>query len=158
MTKPAPMTRNLTWGFLWGAIAPLLLALIITGIVLRQASTHPGEPSEVLVEWTGRSFSKPRRVEMAFIVTDPAGNAATIEAGQRYRGEVGLGMWGKVPSAGDQLRVYLPPDRFPELVPVDGRTAARGTLAILPFFWLMALLWLFVAAALHWGFSSTKPK
>ncbi len=158
MTEPAPATRALTWGYLWGAIAPLVLALIITGIVLHQASKHPGEPSEVLVEWTGRSFNKPRRVEIAFIVTDPAGNAATIEAGQRYRGEVGLGMWGKVPSPGDQLRVYLPPDRIPELVPVDGTTGARGSLAILPFFWLLALLWLFVAAALHRGLPGPKPK
>jgi hypothetical protein len=158
MTPPAPTMRDLTRRFLWGGGAVLALALIATGVVVRQAVRHPGEPSGVLVEWTGRQFNKPRRVEIAFIVTDPAGNAATIEAGQRYRGEVGLGMWGKVPSAGDQLRVYLPPDRIPELVPVDGTTGARGSLAILPFFWLLALLWTFVAAALHWGLPKSGRK
>lgn len=127
ITQPAPTTRDLTWGFLWGAIAPLVLALIVTGVVLSQA----------------------------FTVIVPA---PTVEAGYRYRGQVGLGMWGKVPSPGDQLRVYLPPDRIPELVPVDGRTEARGTLAILPFFWLLAVVWLFVASALHWGLAKSGQK
>ncbi len=158
MTPPALTTRELTRRFLWGGVAFLALALIATGVVLRQAFTHPGEPSEVLVEWTGRQFGKPRRVEMAFIVTDPAGNAATIEVGQRYRGEVGLGMWGKVPSPGDRLQVHLPPDRIPHLVPLDGRTEARASLGVLPFFWLLALLWLFVAGTLHWGLAKPRHK
>ncbi|MBX9596515.1 MAG: hypothetical protein K2X46_19265 [Roseomonas sp.] len=158
MTQPALTTRDLTRRFLWGGVAFLALALIATGVVLRHAVTQPGEPSEVLVEWTGRQFGKPRRVEMAFTVTDPAGNAATIEAGHRYRGQVGLGMWGQVPSPGDRLQVHLSPDRIPELVPIDGRTEARASLGVLPFFWLLALLWLFVAGALHWGLPRSGQK
>jgi len=151
MTRPVPATSDMARGFFWMGIAFLALAVSITTATLLRSVTPPGEPSEVLVEWTGRQFGKPRRVEMAFTVTDPAGNAAALESGHHYRGEVGLGMWGRVPRPGERLQLYLPPDTIPQLVPVDGTTEARAGLGVLPWFWLMALLSFGVAAALRAG-------
>lgn len=158
MTDTVPATRDMARAFLWMGIAFLALALSVTTATLLRGFSPHGEASVVLVEWTGRQFSKPRRVEMAFTVLDPAGNAATIEAGHSYRGEVGIGMWEKTPRPGDHLRVYLPPDDIPRLVPIDSATEAWANVGVLPWFWLIGLLWLFVAAALHRGLPGPKPK